>query len=614
MKKVALFTFLLATSSIYAYSALSANFVSAPKAEGEKEIVLFDFKNEQAMNDNYLILNTDTELPAYSETTFNWYVNLEASETMALKSSAAASSVKVAWKGLRPAEGSLPYKHFRIEAGTVIAETSSQKYVLRNDYNFWWTQGSGNLPWRGFVFEHGGTDALIAKTFETPSLFFKGELGSDSGPHEGNKRWNIYVPYEKEAGWSTTGNAWNGNAVYVDAGEGYELYDFNSNSGGLVNIADSISTSSRGTMLMCLMFGPFNTTTGTDLDHRLSLYFPKGHLFGGTNDTHAFMLKEDAYLEISKDGVLSGVFSAPHDYVKHDAVCGHPGNLEYYTCSRHADENEVFVKDGDAYKATTIDKIQVDVEHDFAFVDEKPFTCDVDGMKAHYECSRCHALALKEGSDYRIVTADEIRIPAAHTLTHHDEIPFACDTDGKRAYEECSVCHKTYIQDGDDLLEVQESDLLIAKHHVPETIEGVEATCIEGGYTAGKKCSVCDEITEERQAIAALGHRYGGWKLDSDEEHISRYCERCYLTETISLVDNNDFTYTVIQEATSSSKGLALYASETYGSFYVELPLKEKGIDEVTLQIIIASVVAVLAIGISVGGFFIIRKKFSATK
>ncbi len=612
MKKVALFTFLLATSSIYAYSAMSASFLPNVKAEGEKETILFDFKNEQAMNDNYLLLNTDVELPAYAETSFDWYVNLETKVGKALESSAASSSVKLAWNGLRPAEGSLPYKHFHIEAGTVIAETSSQKYVLRNDYNFWWTQGSGNLSFRQFVFQHGGTDAPFAQTYEVPSLSFKGDISGGAQPNM--SRWLFYVPYEKGTDWSTTPAPSNGNSAYVDRGEGYELWDFNLKSDGFINVESPISSASRGTALMLVKFAPFGTTTGTDLDHRLSLYFPKGHLFGGTHAGYAFMLQEDAYLEIAKDGTLSGVFSTPHDYVKHDAACGHPGNIEYYTCSRHADDSEIFLKSGDTYKATTIDKVQVDVEHSFSFVDEKPFTCDTDGVKAHYECVRCHQEALKEGSDYRLVTADELRIPAAHTLIHHDEIPFSCDTDGKRAYEECSVCHKYYLQDGDSLVEAKESDLLIAKHHVLEIIEGEEATCTQSGLTSGKECSVCDEIIEERKEIAPLGHRYGGWKLDSDEKHISRYCERCYQTETVSITDNDDFTYTVVQEATSYSKGLALYSSDTYGSFYVELPLKEKGMDEVTLQIIIASVVAVFAIGISIGGFFLIKKKFAANK
>ncbi len=613
MKKAALFTFLSAISCVCAYSAFSSSDVSNVKATGEKETVLFDFKDEAAMNDSYIRLNTNIELPAYSQTSFSWYLNLEAQESAALASNGASSSINLSWNGLRPADGSLPYKHFQIKAGTVIAENDTTQYVLRNDYNFWWTQHSGAVGLRGWLFQHGGADALAgdAKTnYEILSLSFKGDL-SPSGPNDDLKRWNFYVPYEKETGPSTSEEGWNGNISYVDSGEGYNLVDFSSD---FINVTEPISSGSRGTVLMCINYTPLGLTNGTDFDHHISFYFPKGTLFGGAFGSYAFMIEEDAYLEAYSNGTVAGVFSSPHDYVKHDGVCGHPGNLEYYTCSRHADEGEVFVKDGDNYVKTTLDKVQIDVEHSFTFVEGKPYTCDIDGVAAHYECSNCHKLALKEGEDYRLVESDELIIPAAHTLVHHDEIPFTCESDGKHEYEECSVCHKFYISDDGELAEVEESELIIAKHHVPVTVDGKEATCLEAGYTAAKKCSVCDEVIEESKEIPALGHRYGGWKVDDDGEHISHYCERCYQVETVSLANNQDFTYTVIKEATSYSKGLALYSSDKYGSFYVELPMASSKGNATTTNIIISGVLAAVAVGVFIGGFFILKKKFPATK
>ncbi len=612
MKKVSLLACFATLALSLPLGSLSFTPSFEVKGADGKETVLFDFKDEAALNDNVILLNTDIELPAFEETSFEWYVNLKAQPSFTLANSGPASAIYLAWNGLRPAEGSLPYKHFQIKAGTTIAENDTTQYVLRNDYNFWWTQGSGTLSWRQFVFQHGGNDAPSAQNFEAPSLSFKGEVSG--GVQADCKRWLFNVPYEKSTDWSTNAAPSNGNAVYIDKGNGYELYDFNLKDDGFLHIDSPIPSASRGTALMIVKFAPFGTTTGEDLDHRLSLYFPKGHLFGGTNDTHAFMLEEDAYLEIGKNGALSGVFSTPHDYVKHDAVCGHPGNVEYYTCSRHADEEEIFVKDGDNYLAKTLDEIQVNVEHSFAFVEEKPCSCDVDGVSAHYECSTCHKSAVKEGDDYRLVESDELLIPAAHTLVHHDEVPFTCQSDGKRACEECSVCHKLYISDDGELVEVTESDLIIAKHHTPFTVEGKEATCLEGGYTASKKCSVCDEVIEESKEIPALGHRYGGWKVDDDGEHISHYCERCYQVETVALTDNSDFTYTVIEEASGSSKGLVLYSSEKYGSFYVELPMAPSKGDATTTNIIISGVLAGVAVGVSIGGFFLIKKKFAKTK
>ena len=42
--------------------------------------------------------------------------------------------------------------------------------------------------------------------------------------------------------------------------------------------------------------------------------------------------------------------------------------------------------------------------------------------------------------------------------------------------------------------------------HVEETIEGKAATCTETGLTDGKKCSVCQEVLQAQEVIAALGH------------------------------------------------------------------------------------------------------------
>ncbi len=42
--------------------------------------------------------------------------------------------------------------------------------------------------------------------------------------------------------------------------------------------------------------------------------------------------------------------------------------------------------------------------------------------------------------------------------------------------------------------------------HIPETIEGYDATCTQTGLTDGVVCSVCGEIIEEQEVIPAKGH------------------------------------------------------------------------------------------------------------
>ncbi len=61
--------------------------------------------------------------------------------------------------------------------------------------------------------------------------------------------------------------------------------------------------------------------------------------------------------------------------------------------------------------------VKVSVGHKYGkLIEEVPATCTVDGMKAHYECSVCHKLFIKDGNDYVEKTEAELTIKATgHT-------------------------------------------------------------------------------------------------------------------------------------------------------------------------------------------------------
>ena len=70
----------------------------------------------------------------------------------------------------------------------------------------------------------------------------------------------------------------------------------------------------------------------------------------------------------------------------------------------------------------------------------------------------------------------------------------SCTEDGQRA-RSCS-CGES------------EKEVISAKGHTEETVEGTPATCTESGLTEGKKCSVCGEIFAKQEEIPALNHDY----------------------------------------------------------------------------------------------------------
>ena len=69
-----------------------------------------------------------------------------------------------------------------------------------------------------------------------------------------------------------------------------------------------------------------------------------------------------------------------------------------------------------------------------------------------------------------------------------------CTEDGQRA-RSCS-CGES------------EKEVISAKGHTEETVEGTPATCTESGLTEGKKCSVCGEVLVKQETVAALGHDF----------------------------------------------------------------------------------------------------------
>ena len=127
-----------------------------------------------------------------------------------------------------------------------------------------------------------------------------------------------------------------------------------------------------------------------------------------------------------------------HDIEHHDAqeaTCLGVGWNAYDTCSR--------------CDYTTYQEIE-ELGHDIEHHDGQEATCLEVGWYAYDTCSRC---------DY--TTYEEIPI-AEHTYGNLiAEVPADCETTGIAAHYECSVCHKLFVYEDEEYVEVEESDLII---------------------------------------------------------------------------------------------------------------------------------------------------------
>ena len=127
-------------------------------------------------------------------------------------------------------------------------------------------------------------------------------------------------------------------------------------------------------------------------------------------------------------------------------------------------------------------------------VPAKDATCTEPGNKAYYTCTKCGAAFLDaEGNQPTTVAAQTIAAKD-HKLTETPAVKPDCKHDGKAAYWTCSECHKTFVKNGNKLVEVTDMNQLV----IPSTGEHdwkFVAKSEKNGYTLLQfKCSGCDTV------------------------------------------------------------------------------------------------------------------------
>lgn len=196
--------------------------------------------------------------------------------------------------------------------------------------------------------------------------------------------------------------------------------------------------------------------------------------------------------------------------------------------------------------------------HDKKETVTKEANCGVDGEKT-ITCTRC---------DFKEVE----KIPATGKHTYEEKVTKepTCTDKGEKTFT-CSVCGDKYTEEiaakghtaGADLkekaptctkpgykyftctvcgTEVKESDIPATGKHIYEVTEEVAPTCDKDGKRVSK-CTYegCTEVKTE--VLKKLGHAYGEWVIDEENNKKTHVCSTCGNVETKSL--STHYTMTV---------------------------------------------------------------------
>ena len=176
----------------------------------------------------------------------------------------------------------------------------------------------------------------------------------------------------------------------------------------------------------------------------------------------------------------------------------------------------------------------------------------------------------------------------AHTEVTVKAVAPTCTKQGKTAGKKCSVCDKVILEQesvealGHDLgsYEITKEPTCTAKgektakctrctytktadvakaSHTEVTVKAVAPTCTKQGKTAGKKCSVCDRITVEQEAVPALGHQLGSYEITKEPTCTAKgektaKCTRCTYTKTADVAKVSHTEVTVKAVAPTCTK------------------------------------------------------------
>lgn len=225
------------------------------------------------------------------------------------------------------------------------------------------------------------------------------------------------------------------------------------------------------------------------------------------------------------------------------ATCTEDGNIEYYQCSDSTCGK--LYKDAAGTQEITKDDTVIKAGHKYGnLIAEVSATCGKDGVKAHYECSVCH-----KNFDTNFDELTDLVIPA--TGNHIWELVEKEVEDATTHTKKCKVCGMTEEEThdkwpGDYPIEWTSNDdyhwhqfacgtiMDKAAHTWDAGVVTTPATCI----TAGEKTVTCAKCGYQKtETINATGHKYETTWTTDDTSHWHK-CANCDVT-----TDKADHTF-----------------------------------------------------------------------
>ncbi len=172
------------------------------------------------------------------------------------------------------------------------------------------------------------------------------------------------------------------------------------------------------------------------------------------------------------------------------ASCTEAGNLEYYACP---DCNGNY--DGKTTEANKLSDVIIPAKGHANAVkfEAKAASCAEAGNLEYYACPDCGKNFDGTAPDAQVL--ENVVLPAkGHANAIKTERNDAsCTEAGNVEYYACPDCGKNFDGTAPDANEIEET-IISAKGHNEVEIPAKNPTCIDTGYTAGVKCSNCDEI------------------------------------------------------------------------------------------------------------------------
>ncbi len=122
--------------------------------------------------------------------------------------------------------------------------------------------------------------------------------------------------------------------------------------------------------------------------------------------------------------------------------------------------------------------------HSLCFNEEKPSTCDNDGIKAYYSCLTCGKWFTDKEGKSEITDKSETVLPKGHKLTPVEEKKATCTANGYATHYECSGCDKWFSdKDGKNEITDKSKAIYIKTEHSFE--KQICAVCGYHEATAG---------------------------------------------------------------------------------------------------------------------------------